>query len=412
ADVTVTASSLLGVALGSGWRSYHGSLTVKARTNQTWNTVTLEQYVAGVVPAESPASWGTNGLAALEAQAVAARSYALAYLAGGGNGSICDTTACQVYDGDQDAAGTPTNSLYTHYSDQAQQATAGQILTCNAGTACGSPGAVAFTEFSSSTGGYTAGGRFPAVPDDGDATPSNPNHTWVVSIPATTIQAVWPSIGALTAVTVTARNGLGDLGGRAQTVVVAGTAGSVTVSGDTFSAALGLRSDWYSTQSYGVPAGGDNGYWVAGASGGVSTFGGAGSFGSLAGVRLNAPVVSMAPSADQSGYWLVGGDGGIFSFGDAGFYGSTGNIRLARPVLGLAPTGSGHGYWLYASDGGVFSFGDAGFYGSTGNIRLAQPVVGMASTPSGRGYWLVAADGGVFSFGDAGFYGSTGNIRL
>ncbi|MGH9060536.1 MAG: SpoIID/LytB domain-containing protein, partial [Acidimicrobiales bacterium] len=315
ADVTLTASSLLGVAVGGGWRSYPGSLTVKAGTNQTWNTVTLEQYVAGVVPAESPASWGTNGLAALEAQAVAARSYALAYLAGGGNGSICDTTACQVYDGDQDAAGTPTNSLYTHYSDQAQQATAGQILTCNAGTACGSPGAVAFTEFSSSTGGYTAGGRFPAVPDDGDATPSNPNHTWVVSIPATTIQAVWPSIGALTAVTVTARNGLGDLGGRAQTVVVAGTAGSVTVSGDTFSAALGLRSDWYSTQSYGVPAGGDNGYWVAGASGGVSTFGGAGSFGSLAGVRLNAPVVSMAPSADQSGYWLVGGDGGIFSFG-------------------------------------------------------------------------------------------------
>ena len=74
-------------------------------------------------------------------------------------------------------------------------------------------------------------------------------------------------------------------------------------------------------------------------------------------------------------------DGGIFSFGDAQFFGSTGAIRLNQPVVGMAPTPSGRGYWLVASDGGVFSFGDARFFGSTGDIRLNQPVRGMIARP-------------------------------
>ncbi len=96
----------------------------------------------------------------------------------------------------------------------------------------------------------------------------------------------------------------------------------------------------------------------------------------------------------------------MFAYGDAGFFGSTGNLRLNRPVVGMAPTPSGHGYWLVASDGGIFSFGDARFFGSTGNLRLNQPVMAMAVTPSGLGYWLIASDGGIFSFGDAVFAGS------
>jgi len=34
--------------------------------------------------------------------------------------------------------------------------------------------------------------------------------------------------------------------------------------------------------------------------------------------------------------------------------GATGSIKLNQPVVGLAPTPSGQGYWLVASDGGVF----------------------------------------------------------
>ena len=85
----------------------------------------------------------------------------------------------------------------------------------------------------------------------------------------------------------------------------------------------------------------------------------------------------------------------------ANFYGSTGSIKLNQPVVGMAPTPDHQGYWLVASDGGVFAFGDAGFYGSTGSIRLNKPIIGMIPTIDGRGYWLIASDGGVFAFGDA-----------
>ena len=66
------------------------------------------------------------------------------------------------------------------------------------------------------------------------------------------------------------------------------------------------------------------------------------------------------------------------------FHGSTGGLRLNQPIVGMAPTPSGHGYWLVAADGGIFSFGDARFYGSTGELRLNQPIVGMARDADGQ----------------------------
>jgi SpoIID/LytB domain protein len=402
-DATVTQGSLT--------RHYRG--TVSVVNGQVVNHVNLEDYVEGVVPAESPASWGINGMGALQAQAVAARSYAWADTHGGTT-TICDTTACQVYDGDADVAGAPTNSGYQQYSDQAQQSTAGEILLCGSDAACGSPTQTALTEFSSSTGGYTAGGAFPAVVDNGDGTAGNgnPNHTWTTTINASSIDAAYPSIGALASVAVTGRNGLGDMGGRVTTVTVTGSNGTVSTTGNGFAASLGLLSNWFSFTGATGSSGGDNGYWVVAADGSVTHFGNAPSYGSMVGQHLNAPVVAMAPTSDQAGYWLVGSDGGIYSFGDAVFHGSTGNLRLNRPIVGMAATATGGGYWLFASDGGIFAFGDAVFHGSTGNLKLNQPIVGMAATPDGGGYWLVASDGGIFAFGDAGFYGSTGSLKL
>ena len=168
-----------------------------------------------------------------------------------------------------------------------------------------------------------------------------------------------------------------------------------------------------------------SGYWLAGADGGVFSFGTAGFYGSMGGKPLAAPVVGIAPSLDQGGYWEAAKDGGVFNFGDAGFYGSMGGKPLAAPVVGIAPTPvapappggtsapAGKGYWLVGADGGVFNFGDAGFYGSLpGSGVHVSDIVGIAATPDGHGYWLVGADGGVFSFGDAGFYGSMGGKHL
>lgn len=153
------------------------------------------------------------------------------------------------------------------------------------------------------------------------------------------------------------------------------------------------------------------GYWVATRDGQVLPFG-APSYGSMAGTRLNQPIVGMAVTPSLNGYWLVATDGGIFSFGDAQFHGSMGAKRLNEPMVGMASTSSGRGYWTVASDGGIFSFGDARFFGSMGGQRLNKPMVGMAQTPSGNGYWTVASDGGIFCFGDAEFFGSTGALRL
>ncbi len=379
-DQTITAKSGSGAAdvvVSGPWstgssRSFAGAIVVKAGAAQVWNVLPLDAYVEGVVPRESPASWPQ---AALEAQAVAARSYALAVLAAT-PGAICDTTSCQVYGGDPTqypaADSANSNAAVTH--------TAGQILEWGADAPSGSRSSrVALTEYSSSSGGYTAGGAFPPVVDAGDATASNPNHDWTQSVPTSTVQAAYGSaVGTLHTVVVTERNGLGDLGGRVTQMVVSGSAGRITVTGGQFAGALALRSDWFAVTNAGGASGGINGYWVVASNGGVYPFGAAVNHGSMVGARLNAPIIGMAPTADGAGYWLVGGDGGIFSFGDARFYGSTGNIRLNRPVIGMASTSDGKGYWLYAGDGGIFTFGDAHFYGSTGNLRLFQPIVGMA----------------------------------
>ena len=397
--------------------SVWGQLQAVVNSNnakRTVNIVPLGQYLDGVVPSESSASWGSLGAAGpqgqnwgfqeLEAQAVAARSYVLSNLGGyGGYADICDTTACQYY---------PGAANESPLTNAAVSDTSGQVMVMPGG-------AIATTEYSASTGGYTAsaaeGSPFAPVVDDGDAVcvtggfSCNPNHSWQASFPVSSITALFPQIGTLRSVAVTGRNGLGDLGGRVTTVSVVGSAATVQLTGPQFAADFGLKSDWFAIVNQ--PSGGVGGFWLSAADGGIFAFGNAPFLGSMGGRPLNLPVVGMAATADHAGYWEVASDGGIFSFGDAVFAGSMGGRHLNRPIVGMAADPATGGYWEVASDGGIFAFG-APFFGSMGGSPLNQPVVGMASTPDGGGYWLVAADGGIFSFGDARFYGSTGLLHL
>jgi SpoIID/LytB domain protein len=380
------------------------------------NRLGIEDYLKGVVPRESPSSWGAlgggAGLHALMAQAVAARSYAASE-----NDSVwaktCDTTACQVYGGRAEQLGATFKDLESDATNRAVDETRGQVRHFV------SDGKVARTEFSSSTGGYTAGGTFPAVVDEGDDVDANPSRAWTAKVPVELLEAARPEIGRLLSVDVTRRNGLGAMGGRVLQLQLRGTTGRATLTGtelrllypySSLERPFGIRSDWFRVTNN--PSGGVSGYWVAGPDGGIFTFGEARFFGSTGGISLNRPIVGMAAEQDGDGYWLVASDGGIFTFGNAGFFGSTGSVVLNQPIVGMAPTPTGKGYWLVASDGGIFTFGDAGFFGSTGSVRLNKPVVAMAPTPSGQGYWLVASDGGVFTFGDARFFGSTGSVKL
>lgn len=245
-----TIGSLLTLCGATERRTYRGSLhiaTVSGITNLV-NDVPMESYLRGVVPRESPASWGSSGATdpvtgkpwgfhALAAQAVAARSYAWAENRSPGNWKTCDTTACQVYGG----AFLNGAAIEDSRSDSAIATTAGLVRRA-------SGGAVSRTEFSSSTGGWSAGGTFPAVVDDGDDVTSNPNHNWQVSIPIASIQSAYPSIGNLVRFQVTQRTGVGADGGRVSRMNVVGSSGTVTVTGNEFRSTFGLRSDWFTPQ--------------------------------------------------------------------------------------------------------------------------------------------------------------------
>ncbi|MFH1840554.1 MAG: SpoIID/LytB domain-containing protein [Candidatus Shapirobacteria bacterium] len=72
-------------------KDYSTSINITVRG---YGVVDIETYVKRIY--EVPSSWTDNDSAALKAQAVAARSYALAYT-NNGSGSICATESCQVY---------------------------------------------------------------------------------------------------------------------------------------------------------------------------------------------------------------------------------------------------------------------------------------------------------------------------
>jgi stage II sporulation protein D len=86
-----------------GSRSYRGRFRIRLSGSDEVlliNELNLERYLLGVVPAEmGPAVFPQ--LEALKAQAVAARTYAVAHLGDhdGEGYDICDTPACQVYSG-------------------------------------------------------------------------------------------------------------------------------------------------------------------------------------------------------------------------------------------------------------------------------------------------------------------------
>ena len=223
-------------------RYYRGELrAVNNGGNQrTVNAVSVEWYLRAVVPREMPATWALlgdgAGAQALEAQSVSARSYAL-----GENRTsyarTCDTISCQVYDGRATRINGQLSSNEHPLSNTAIAETTGVVRFRD--------GRVARTEFSSSSGGWTAGGVFPAVEDRGDGVSNNPNHDWDNVVQISTLESRFGG-RSLDAVFVSERNGLGEDGGRVLEVTLRFGAETFTMSGNDFRFINGLRSDWFS----------------------------------------------------------------------------------------------------------------------------------------------------------------------
>lgn len=222
---------------GKGKRTYRGKVAARFLNGgiRSVNYVSMQDYLRSVVPSEMPASWPTE---AVKAQTVAARTYAARYranLAGKRVYDICDTSSCQVYKG--------TSTEYSA-SDKAVSATKGKVLTYKS--------AYAWTEFSSSNGGWSAPGDvayLKAKADPYDGISSNPNRTWTKTLTNSAIQKAYPSIGSLVSVQVTKRDGHGRWGGRVETVRIKGSKKTVTVSGGAFKSAFGLKERYFTISS-------------------------------------------------------------------------------------------------------------------------------------------------------------------
>jgi stage II sporulation protein D len=217
-------------------KAYHGALELRPAKGaglDVINAVDLESYVRGVVPRESPSSWP---LEALKAQAVAARSYALANpVHGAGFDQYADTRS-QVYGG---------ASAETTRSNQAVAETALQVVLYQ--------GKVAETFFFSTSGGHTennensfiGGTPLPylrGVDDPYEVDANSPYHTWTRKFSTASIQSKLGSHlrGKLRNIVVTQRG----VSPRIVKANIVGTGGTTQISGPDLRSALGLPDSW------------------------------------------------------------------------------------------------------------------------------------------------------------------------
>jgi stage II sporulation protein D len=193
-------------------------------------SIELESYVRGVIAAEMSASWPA---AALQAQAVASRTYALTARAGGKRFDVYADTRSQVYRGV--AARTPQ-------SDAAVAATAGQVVTYQ--------GRPAITYFFSTSGGRTenvenafAGAEpEPWLRGVLDPYERGPLHSWKLAIGFTTAAARLAGLvrGSFQGIEVLRRG----FSPRIVSAAILGSSGRTTVSGARLAARLGLNDSW------------------------------------------------------------------------------------------------------------------------------------------------------------------------
>jgi SpoIID/LytB domain protein len=198
--------------------------------------VSMEYFLRGVVPSESPASWPA---AALQAQAVAARSYAAFKLTASRWFDSIDTTQDQCWDG---------AAAHQKTTDAAVKATAGKVRTYQ--------GKPAFTQFSSSNGGHVNQGSQAYLKPKADSYEKysgNPNASWKTTVSVDRFRAM-AGLASVAGIRVTARDGRGQWGGRIRTLVVdgktsTGKAASKTFTGQQVRINLGLKSTYFTLVS-------------------------------------------------------------------------------------------------------------------------------------------------------------------
>lgn len=230
----VVQAAVDGTATYAGKR-YRGALELRAQGGvRVVNELDVEQYLRGMGEV-TDAKWPA---AALQAQAIAARTYAFRTMASAGE--VCPTQRCQVYVG--------VKAEYPAM-DAAVAATRGKVVTY-------AKGKLAVTFYSASGGGTIATpaeafggtGDFPYL--QSGTYPTGDLKAWVVTMPIDEVGRRVGFGGTASHVEVT-RVGPS---GRALEVTVSGDVAALTISGPKFDAALGLRSTLFTLQQSDTPS--------------------------------------------------------------------------------------------------------------------------------------------------------------
>jgi stage II sporulation protein D len=204
------------------------------------NVLAMEDYLRGVVPREMPSSWGDDAPAALAAQAIAARSYALSTMTPTSTYDVYDDQRDQVYGG-VDAEDPRSN--------RAVRRTRGTVLTYD--------GDVITAYFFSTSGGRTedvqnvfsgSGARpyLKSVPDPFDKI--SPYHVWP-DPPTFGARRLGDLLGLgapVTAVDIV-RRGVSPRVVQARVRTASGR--TATFSGWSLRGTLGLRDTWFTVRA-------------------------------------------------------------------------------------------------------------------------------------------------------------------
>jgi stage II sporulation protein D len=207
-------------------RRYRGRLLVRSEGErlQAINLIDVESYLPSVVGSEMPASWP---LAALRAQAVAARTYALRQRRPAAPFDLKATVASQVYKGVESE---------TDSTREAVRSTRSQVLVHGS--------ELINAVFHSSSGGLTENSgeiwrqQLPYLVSVNDYDEASPVHTWQVRFEPEQLEKAFREIGGAFRIDLLSTTS----SGRIRQARVTGPRGSLLLSGAELRKRLGLRS--------------------------------------------------------------------------------------------------------------------------------------------------------------------------
>lgn len=218
---------------------YRGALNVKINKSGSLlviNNITIDEYLMGTVPSEMSPSWSKS---ALEAQAVAARTYAL-YTKNQHSSEgydLCTSTHCQVYSGIAKESPSTTSAV---------KSTQGYVMTYGGTPIC--------AVFHSSSGGRTEnaedvwGNYNPYLRSVADED-NSPNKNWTVSFTSAEMQKLLArgskDVGAVKSVQMINSNA------RSAVVRFKGSKGTIDLSGVKLRSLLGLKSSMFTARNAG-----------------------------------------------------------------------------------------------------------------------------------------------------------------